>query len=250
MDQGHDTVYNEYDNEKFFEEYAKMSRSRDGLSAAGEWHQLKPLFPRLQGKKVLDLGCGYGWHCKFAADQGAAQVLGLDLSHKMIEEAEKRNPADQIRYRVCGIEEYEYPENVWDCVVSNLALHYIENIAMVFQKVHRTLKPDGVFIFNIEHPVFTAGAGQDWVYAEDRKPLYWPVDNYFMTGERSTHFLGCDVLKQHHTLTQILMGLLNNGFALEVVEEAEPPKEMMDIPGMKDELRRPMMLLVKAAVRK
>ncbi len=250
MDQGHDTVYNEYDNEKFFEEYAKMSRSRDGLSAAGEWHQLKPLFPRLQGKKVLDLGCGYGWHCKFAAQQGAAQVLGLDLSRKMIEEAEKRNPADQIRYRVCGIEEYEYPENVWDCVVSNLALHYIENIAMVFQKVHRTLKPDGVFIFNIEHPVFTAGAGQDWVYAEDRKPLYWPVDNYFMTGERSTHFLGCDVLKQHHTLTQILMGLLTNGFALEVVEEAEPPKEMMDIPGMKDELRRPMMLLVKAAVRK
>ena len=71
-----------------------------------------------------------------------------------------------------------------------------------------------------------------------------------MTGERSTHFLGCDVLKQHHTLTQILMGLLTNGFALEVVEEAEPPKEMMDIPGMKDELRRPMMLLVKAAVRK
>ena len=225
MDQGHDTVYNEYDNEKFFEEYAKMSRSRDGLSAAGEWHQLKPLFPRLQGKKVLDLGCGYGWHCKFAAQQGAAQVLGLDLSRKMIEEAEKRNPADQIRYRVCGIEEYEYPENVWDCVVSNLALHYIENIAMVFQKVHRTLKPDGVFIFNIEHPVFTAGAGQDWVYAEDRKPLYWPVDNYFMTGERSTHFLGCDVLKQHHTLTQILMGLLTNGFALERSEERRVGKE-------------------------
>lgn len=42
------------------------------------------------------------------------------------------------------------------------------------------------------------------------------------------------------------MGLLNNGFELKVVEEAEPPKEMMDIPGMEDELRRPMMLLVKA----
>lgn len=43
-----------------------------------------------------------------------------------------------------------------------------------------------------------------------------------MTGERKTHFLGCDVTKQHHTLTQILMGLLNNGFELEVVEEAPP----------------------------
>ncbi len=41
----------EYDNEKFFEEYAKMPRSIDGLSAAGEWHQLKRLFPSLPGKK-------------------------------------------------------------------------------------------------------------------------------------------------------------------------------------------------------
>ncbi len=58
--------------------------------------------------------------------------------------------------------------------------------------------------------------------------------------------MGCEVVKQHHTLTQILMGLLNNGFELEAVEEAEPSEEMMYIPGMKDELRRPMMLLVKA----
>ena len=42
---------NEYDNEKFFEEYAKMSRSKEGLKAAGEWHQLKPLF--LVGYRIL-----------------------------------------------------------------------------------------------------------------------------------------------------------------------------------------------------
>ena len=45
------------------------------------------------------------------------------------------------------------------------------------------------------------------------------------------------------------MGLLNNGFELKAVEEATPPPEMMDIPGFKDELRRPMMLLVKAVAR-
>ena len=152
---------NEYDNERFFEEYAQMPRSRDGLAAAGEWRQLKPLFPPLQGKTVLDLGCGYGWHCIFAAGQGAARVLGLDLSRKMIEEAGRRNAEEQIEYRVCGMEEYEYPDDTWDCVVSNLALHYIEDIENIFQKVYRTLKPGGVFIFNIEHPVFTAGVGQD-----------------------------------------------------------------------------------------
>lgn len=241
---------NEYDNELFFAEYAKMPRSRDGLPAAGEWRQFKRLFPPLMGKSVLDLGCGYGWHCKFAAEKGASRVLGIDLSGKMIGEARKGGAGDQIEYRVCGIEEYAYPENTWDCVISNLALHYIEDIAAVFQKVHRTLTPGGIFLFNIEHPVFTAGVGQDWVYSEDGQPKYWPVDNYFTPGERMTRFLGCEVVKQHHTLTQILMGLLNSGFNLKAVQEAQPSKEMMSLPGMKDELRRPMMLLVKAAAEK
>ena len=207
-------------------------------------------FPSLEGKSVLDLGCGYGWHCKFAEEQGATKILGIDLSKKMIEEAQKRNSGNQIEYRISGLEEYDYPENEWDCVISNLALHYIEDIVEIFQKVYRTLKPGGIFLFNIEHPVFTAGVGQDWIYTDDGKPQYWAIDNYFITGERNTHFLGCDVVKQHHTLTQIIMGLLNNGFELKVVEEAEPPKEMMDIPGMEDELRRPMMLLVKAIAKK
>lgn len=240
----------EYDNDKFFAEYAKMSRSREGLRAAGEWHQLRCLFPPLRGQNLLDLGCGYGWHCKFAAEQGAAQVLGIDLSRNMIEEAQKRNADSVITYRICGIEDYEYPENTWDQVISNLALHYIADIENIFQKVHRTLKPEGIFLFNIEHPVFTAGVGQEWIYTEDGKPQYWPVDEYFIPGKRNTCFLGCDVEKQHHTLTQILMGLLKNGFELQAVEEAVPSKEMMDIPGMKDELRRPMMLLVKATARK
>ncbi len=241
---------NEYDNDNFFKEYAKMPRSKEGLAAAGEWHQLQTLFPDLEGRSVLDLGCGYGWHCRFSAEKGAKEVLGVDISRKMIEEARRRNGESRIEYRVCGIEEYDYPENRWDCVISNLALHYIENIEQIFRKVHRTLKQGGVFIFNIEHPVFTAGVGQDWIYDNDGKPLYWPIDNYFMPGERKTRFLGCDVIKQHHTLTQILTGLINNGFELQAVEEARPPKEMMQLSGMEDELRRPMMLLVKAEVKK
>ena len=62
--------------------------------------------------------------------------------------------------------------------------------------------------------------------------------------------LGCDVAKQHHTLTQIVMGLLDAGFEIQALEEALPPEDMMGIPGMEDELRRPMMLLIKARVEK
>ena len=49
----------------------------------------------------------------------------------MIEEAQKRNSGNQIEYRISGLEEYDYPENEWDCVISNLALHYIEDIVEI-----------------------------------------------------------------------------------------------------------------------
>ena len=94
--------------------------------------------------------------------------------------------------------------------------------------------------------MFTAGVDQDWICDEKGKALYWPVDGYFYPGERKTHFLGCEVLKYHHTLTQIMNGLIRCGFVIEMVVEAEPPEEMMDLPGMKDEMRRPMMLMIRA----
>lgn len=238
---------NEYDNDAFFAAYAEMDRSKHGLAMAGEWHQLQPLFPELRGKTVLDLGCGYGWHCKYAASQGARAVLGIDASRQMLEVAKARNADPVIQYQVCSMEEYSYPPEEFDLVISNLALHYIADLDGVYQKVYGTLKPGGTFLLNIEHPVFTAGVGQSWVTDKDGRPLYWPVDRYYYPGERETVFLGQKVLKYHHTLTQILGGLLRAGFRLEAVEEAVPPEEMMCLPGMADELRRPMMLLVKAS---
>ena len=41
-----------------------------------------------------------------------------------------------------------------------------------------------------------------------------------------------------------------SGFAIDAVEEARPSQKMLDLPGMRDELRRPMMLLVKAVAQK
>ena len=236
---------NIYDNKDFFNEYSKMYRSQKGLMGAGEWHQLQPLFPDLEGKQVLDLGCGYGWHCKYAVECGAGSVLGIDLSEKMIQAAKEKNSDNKIGYRVCGLEEYTYPENSYDCVISNLVLHYIDDLDAIYRNIYKTLKKNGVFLFNIEHPLFTGGVNQDWIYDNMKKPLYWPVDQYFYSGVRKTHFLGQNVRKQHHTLTQILNGLLKAGFSIEAIEEAMPPQSMMDMPGMKDEMRRPMMLLVK-----
>ena len=230
---------NHYDNPEFFAAYAQMSRSQQGLDGAGEWHQLQPLFPDMTGRDVLDLGCGYGWHCRYAADHGAGSVLGIDQSEMMIAEAKKRNDAPVITYRVCSLQEYDYPKESFDLAVSNLVLHYVEDLDAVYRRIHETLRPGGVFLMNIEHPTFTAGVNQQ--FSADGT---WPVDDYYYPGLRKTNFLGHTITKYHHTLTQILGGLLKAGFRIEAVEEAMPPEEWRAV--MPDEMRRPMMLLVKA----
>ncbi len=175
-------MYNIYDEHNFFNQYAQMSRSKEGLPGAGEWHQLKDLIPNLKGKTVLDLGCGYGWHCAYAIACGAHHVLGIDLSEKMIDAAKTKNAHPNIIYAVMGLDDYTYPAHTYECVISNLVLHYVENLDALYSQVYKTLKANGSFIFNIEHPVFTAGVNEDWVYTPDGKPQHWPVDQYFYPG--------------------------------------------------------------------
>ena len=58
---------NVYDTPSFFEKYSEMLRSKEGLKGAGEWPTLEKMLPDFKGKQVLDLGCGYGWHCLYAS---------------------------------------------------------------------------------------------------------------------------------------------------------------------------------------
>ncbi|STT04920.1 type 11 methyltransferase [Klebsiella michiganensis] len=76
---------NIYDDPAFFAGYATLDRSVKGLEGAPEWPTLQQMLPPLSGLRVVDLGCGYGWFCRWARDQGAAQVDGLDLSSRMLE---------------------------------------------------------------------------------------------------------------------------------------------------------------------
>lgn len=69
---------NNYDNQSFYNQYSLMTRSTNGLAGAGEWRGFERLLPPMEGLRVLDLGCGYGWHCAYAAEHGAASVFGVD----------------------------------------------------------------------------------------------------------------------------------------------------------------------------
>ena len=100
-------------------------------------------------------------------------------------------------------------------------------------------------MFSVEHPVFTAYGNQDWYYDKHGKSIHWPVDRYFVEGKREAVFLGEKVTKYHRTLTTYINDLVNAGFRVIDLKEPQPTQAMLEsIPGMQDELRRPMMLIV------
>ncbi len=238
---------NKYDNAAFQQKYAAMPRSQKGLSGAGEWPALQSLLPAFAGRRVLDLGCGYGWHCAYACGQGASYVLGTDLSEKMLERAARENGGGCIEYRRAAMEDLAFPPGSFDIVLSSLAFHYVRDFAPLVENIYRWLAPGGDFIFSMEHPVFTAYGSQDWYYDENGGILHFPVDNYYMEGSRDARFLGEHIVKYHRTLTTCIDTLLQAGFQLRRLVEPQPPADMLDLPGMRDELRRPMMLLVSAS---
>lgn len=237
---------NKYDNEQFFEKYSRMLRSQKGLEGAGEWSELQRILPDFRGKSVLDLGCGYGWHCKYAADHGASSVLGTDISRKMLDKARQINSAPPIEYRCAAMEDLQFADSSFDIVLSSLAFHYVRDFEPLVAHIAHWIRPGGNFVFSVEHPVFTAYGTQDWVYDENGHILHFPVDNYYYEGEREAVFLGEKVIKYHRTLTTYLNTLLRSGFVLRQVIEPQPPANMLHLEGMKDEMRRPMMLLVGA----
>lgn len=238
---------NKYDDPGFFENYSQMPRSVGGLNAAGEWHIFREMLPALQGKNVLDLGCGFGWHCIYAREQQARRVVGVDISEKMLARARESNNDPAIEYRQQAIEDIDFAPGEFDVVISSLALHYVEQYDTVCRKVFRSLTPGGAFVLSMEHPVFTALAAQDWYYAPDGSRLHWPVDHYQEEGRRVTRFLDNDVVKYHRTTATLMNTLLDAGFVITSVAEPKPAAGVLaQYPEMKDETRRPIFLLLSA----
>ncbi|WP_261300703.1 class I SAM-dependent methyltransferase [Paenibacillus andongensis] len=238
---------NKYDDLGFFEKYSEMPRSIGGLNAAGEWPVLRAMLPALRDKRVLDLGCGFGWHCKYAREQQARSVVGVDLSEKMLAYARENNNDSAIEYRRLAIEDINFAAGEFDIVISSLALHYVENFEVVCRKIHHCLVSGGTFILSVEHPVFTALAAQDWHYGSAGERLHWPVDDYQKEGLRQARFLENDVVKYHRTIATYVNALIDSGFRIMKLSEPQPTQETLDkYPEMRDESRRPIFLLISA----
>ena len=239
-------VQNIYDRPEFFARYSELGRSVHGLDGAAEWPVIRALLPDLGGKRVLDLGCGFGWFARWARQHGAAHVLGLDLSENMIGRARRDTNDAAIDYEIADLERLELAGSAFDLAYSSLALHYLADFTRLVTTVHRALRPGASFIFSIEHPIYMAPSDPGWIRSGDGRKL-WPVDRYSVEGPRTTEWLAKGVIKQHRTLGTTLNTLIGAGFAIRRVEEWAPTADQVAAnPDLAEEVERPMILIVSA----
>jgi ubiquinone/menaquinone biosynthesis C-methylase UbiE len=237
---------NVYDRPDFFDGYSQLGRSVEGLDGAAEWPALRAMLPAMNGLRVVDLGCGFGWFCRWAREQGAAQVVGLDLSEKMLARARATTSDRAITYERADLDQLDLPGDSFDLAYSSLALHYVEDAARLFATIHRASVPGGSFVFSTEHPIYMAPTNPRWsIDADGRKT--WPLDRYLVEGPRTTDWLAKGVVKHHRTMGTTLNLLMRAGFTIQHVEEFCPTADQIAAkPELALERERPTFLLVAA----
>jgi len=238
---------NIYDDPTFFAGYSQLPRSVDGLASAPEWSSLQALLPDLRQARIVDLGCGFGWFCRWARQQGAAQVLGVDVSDNMLARAQASTSDAGISYLKADLEKLDLPPASSDLVYSSLAFHYLENLEGLFATIYRALMPAGRLVFSVEHPLLTAPSQPGWQTQTDGRKI-WPVDSYLIEGPRRTNWLAEGVIKQHRTTSTYFNLLLRQGFALRHLEEWGPSDAQIAAnPSLEEERQRPTFMLVAAS---
>ena len=237
---------NIYDDPDFFAGYSRLPRQIRGLDGAPEWPAIRNMLPDVAGRRVADLGCGFGWASRWLREQGAASVLGFDLSQNMIDRARASTNDPGIEYRIADLEDLMLPEAAFELIYSALTFHYVRDFGRLIRMIHAALTPGSDLVFTIEHPIYMAAADPRWVRdAGGRKT--WPVNGYAIEGERRTNWFVAGVLKYHRTLATTLNTLIDAGFALRRIEEFAPTAEQIwQTPALAEEMERPMLLLISA----
>jgi SAM-dependent methyltransferase len=233
-----------YDVDKVYEAHRSRRVDPNTPNETLEKPVIMELAGDVKGMDILDLGCGDGSSASEWLDLGCASYLGLESSHKLVDYANQNLNHPAVQVILTRIEDWDYPPNQFDLVISRLALHYVADLAHTFRNAYLTLRPGGRFVFSIIHPVITScdrsreGGGQrhDWI-----------VDDYFVPGSRSVYFMGERVEQFHRTIEDIFTALQDANFTVEHLRESYPqPKYFADAALFERRRRIPLFLFFAA----
>lgn len=178
---------------------------------------LRSLVPRpLVGLTVLDAGCGAGAQCEWLLDEGA-DVVGVDLSPAMVNEA-RRRCAGRGRFFVANLAEPLplEPQSV-DGITCSLVLHYLEDWSTSLGSFASLLRPGGWAVISLDHPF--------------APPLPTQSGGYFDTELVSEVWRKGDVEVTQHfwrrPLSKVTDAFAEAGFLIDRVVEPQPSEEAL-----------------------
>lgn len=224
--------FNVYNQEQFFTNYFKRRDRPDSPNNAIEGPVIVELLGDINGKSILDLGCGDGSFGKELIQNGAFEYVGLEGSEKMVDAANTNLRNIKGKVIMDTMESYPYPEKAYDIVTSRFAIHYVSDINQLFRSVHKCLKDDGRFVFSVQHPLTTSSFLSK---QSGEKRESWIVDNYFIDGEREEPWIDHLVVKFHRTIEQYFTALRNEGFTILDLREGKPERQYF---SSEDEFKR------------
>lgn len=242
---------NIYDNPNFANEYDKMRTEKKGYNANDliEIPNFRKLVPNPVGKKVLDLGCGYGENAKYYKELGASYVLGIDISNHMIEKAKEENSDEFIEYKVLAMEDLSSINEKFDMIISSLAFHYVEDFEKLLKDIYNLLNDGGYLIFSQEHPITTGvqlTPNMNSTHITIDNKWFLLVSDYNRNGLRENLWNGEIVKKYHRNFSEIINTLIKIGFKIDEILEPTPTEETIEkVPKYIHQYDRPYFLFVK-----
>ena len=240
---------NIFDNETFFSGYKALRDSDCNANDLIEQPAMRKLLPDLNGKSVLDLGCGYGHNCIDFVGRGAARVVGIDISEKMLAVAKEESAHSKIEYHNMSMTDISKLDEKFDFIYSSLAFHYVEDFDAFAKDMYSVLNVGGQLLFSQEHPIITStvdGAGH-FNKNENGEKVSYTFSNYNQPGERRVHWYVDGVVKYHRTFSDIITALAKAGFMIEEVCEPVPEEwAIQKLPTLAKEYIKPNFLIVKA----
>jgi ubiquinone/menaquinone biosynthesis C-methylase UbiE len=204
----------------------------------------------IQGKRILDAGCGDGYLSRKLAERGAI-VTAVECSHRMLALAlaEEQFEPLSITYHNGDIASLPFlADRSFDAVVTNNVIQDAADFEGAFREFGRILQPGGIYLHIVNHPCFSTPVF-GWVKDGEGKKLYRKVDRYFERGPFLVSWSPKSGMKPtiawHRTLGDTLNSLISCGFRLLQLLEPEPPESWSTLyPDRLDGARIPDFLVL------
>lgn len=243
-------------NKEYWNENADMWFGTTALPAYGVKFLTEDdlhLFGDVSGKKMLEICCGSGHSLKYHADRNAAELWGIDISYKQIENADTYLKKNGYNAKlICSPMEadLDIPKGYFDYVYSIYGIGWTTDLQGTFNKIASYLKKDGIFIFSWHHSLnycvaWSCSERKDII--EDGKLVF--NKSYFDESYFSMPVGDSEIILCNRKISTYINALAKAGFAVEQMIEQNDDETMSSVDDNSHKAKKAKMVPISVCFR-